>query len=563
MANAHASAHDHVNTFTDSQKKIALTVVAVAFVMDLLDSTIVNIAIPSIQTNLSASYASIQWLIAGYLLAFATLLVTGGRMGDVFGYKKIFMIGVAGFTVASLLSGLAWSPEILIATRVLQGAMAALMVPQVISTMQIMYKPHERGAINGLFGTLGGLAASLGPVIGGLLIQANIAGLDWRPIFLINVPIGIAALILAARYLPSGKSPHPLKLDIRGTFILVIALSLLIFPLIQGRELDWPTWTIIMVLTSIPAFALFVWSQIKRDKKDGSALVQPSLFKNRSFGVGLIVNLTFEAAMLGYFLTFGLFLQIGLGYSAIHAALTGLPLAVGITATMIGLGSKIPLLGRRALSLGTIIMAVGLTITTSVIFAFSTDLNSFELIPGLIITGVGMGFIFGSLFAAVLNGVDSKHAGSASGTLNAVQQIGGAVGIAVIGVVFFGHLTSGAETSFTTVEPQIRSELATQHVPAQVQDTIISQTKKCFIDRAHEKDATVVPQSCKVLMVSPNNQGQTTIGDSLANSAKKANAINFQYAFRWAIGYELSLIAFTFGLSFLLPKKFRQEAYEG
>jgi EmrB/QacA subfamily drug resistance transporter len=561
MVNNLVSTQNGVSSFTVAQKKIALIVVSVAFVMDLLDSTIVNIAIPSIQTNLGASFASIQWLVAGYLLAFATLLVTGGRMGDVFGYKKIFMIGVAGFTVASLLSGLAWSPEILIATRVLQGAMAALMVPQVISTMQIMYKPSERGVINGLFGTLGGLAATLGPVVGGLLIQVNIAGLDWRPIFLINVPIGIAALILAAKYLPSGKSPHPLKLDIRGTFILVIALTLLIFPLIQGRELDWPIWTIIMACSSIPVFALFVWSQLKRDKKDGSALVEPSLFKNRSFGTGLLVNLTFEAGLLGYFLTFGLFLQIGLGYSAIHAALSGLPLAVGITATMVGFGSKIALLGRRALILGALIIAIGLSITTLVIFAFSTDLNSFELIPGLIITGVGMGLVFGSLYAAVLNGVDAQHAGSASGTLNAVQQIGGAIGVAIIGVVFFGHLTTGAAGSFASVEPQIRRELSALNIPIAAQDTIIGESKNCFVDRAHEKDATVVPPSCKALVVSPSDSIQKTIGDSVTKSAKTANTVNFQHAFRWAVVYEVALIALTFGISFLLPKKFELDAH--
>lgn len=559
MAAEHQSAHSRAQAFTPRQKQIALIVAASAFVMDLLDSTIVNIAIPSIQTNLSASYASIQWLVAGYLLAFATLLVTGGRMGDVFGYKKLFMIGVAGFTVASLLSGLAWSPEILIATRVLQGAMAALMVPQVTSMMQILYKPSERAAVNGLFGALGGLSASLGPVIGGLLIQANLFGLDWRPIFLINVPVGIAALFLAARYLPNGKSPHPLKLDVRGTFLLIASLTLLIFPLIQGRELDWPAWTFVMLFASIPTFLLFVWSQIRRDKQNGSALVQPSMFKVRSFGVGLGVNLAFEAAMLGYFLTFGLFLQIGLGFSPIHAALTGLPLAVGITTAMIGFSKFIPKLGRRAISLGALTMAIGLSITTFVIFNVGVDLNSFQLIPGLVIMGFGMGFVFGALYAAVLNGVDSKHAGSASGTLNAVQQIGGAVGVAVIGVVFFGQLTSGAAANFGSVESTIRTQLAAEHIPDPAQDAIISGLQSCFVDRAHEKDSSVVPDSCKT---DASAQLSPAVTDILVNGAKKANTVNFQHAFRIAFFYEIGLIAAAIGLSFFLPKLFRQDAYE-
>jgi len=562
MAQAHTSAQSHALTFSDKQKKIAITVVATAFVMDLLDSTIVNIAIPSIQQNLHASYADIQWIVAGYLLAFATLLVTGGRMGDVFGYKKIFMIGVAGFTVASLLSGLAWDPSILIVTRVLQGSMAALMVPQVISTMQIMYKPHERGAINGLFGMLGGLSASLGPVIGGLLIKANIVGLDWRPIFLINVPIGIVALILATRYLPNGKSTHPLKLDVLGTIFLVLALGLLIFPLIQGREYGWPAWAFILVACSIPFFVLFVLSQIRKDRKDGSSLIAPSLFKKRSFGVGLGINLVFEMAMLGFFLTFGLFAQIGLGYTPIHAALNGLPIAVGITFAMIAFGqSVIPKLGRKALQIGSVVMALGLLITNLAIFHFGPGINSFEFIPGLLITGLGMGFFFGSLFAAVLNDVDPQHAGSASGTLNAIQQIGGAVGIAIIGVIFFGQLTTGASANFDTTTAKLKAELTAQHIPATTQSSIISGVKKCFVDRNAEQDSSVVPASCKTVSTAP--QLGSVVSSDIANAAKTANTVNFQYAFRAAFFFEVGAIALSVILSFFLPKQFRKEAYEG
>lgn len=561
MAKKHVSAHDSASAFTDKQKKIALVVVATAFVMDLLDSTIVNIGIPSIQSNLGASYASIQWLVAGYLLAFATLLVTGGRMGDVFGYKKIFMIGVAGFTVASLLSGLAWSPEILIATRVLQGAMAALMVPQVISMMQVMYKPSERGAINGLFGMLGGLAASLGPIIGGLLIQGNIFGLDWRPIFLINVPVGIIALILAVRYLPEGKSPHPLKLDIVGTVLLMASLSVLIYPLIQGRELDWPAWVFYLMATALPLLALFVWSQIRKDKKDGSALVPPALFHHRSVTYGLIVNLAFEAAMLGYFLTFGLFLQIGLGFSAIHAALTGLPLAVGITVSMVMFGQTlIPKLGRTAITLGATLMAIGIGITTWIFFAKGLDTNSFELIPGLLIMGLGMGAVFGTLYAAVLNGVDPKNAGAASGTLSAIQQIGGSIGIAVIGVVFFGFLTSGSSAHFDTVVPKLQDKLTALQVPVEAQTAIIASTKACFVDRSHEKDSSIIPASCQTNSSQPVNQA---LVDLITSSAKEANEVNFAHAFRWAYIYELGFLALTVALSFLLPRKFNRDAYEG
>lgn len=523
--------------------------------MDLLDSTIVNIAIPSIQSNLHASFASIQWLVAGYLLAFATFLITGGRMGDVFGYKKIFLIGVAGFTVASLLSGLAWSPEILIFTRILQGASAALMVPQVMSTMQIMYKPNERGAVNGLFGTIGGLSASLGPVIGGILIHANIFNLDWRPIFFINVPVGIAAFFLAMRFLPEGRSPHPLKLDVIGTILVVITLSLLVYPLIQGRELDWPIWTFIMLGLAIPAFFIFIMSQRRKDRKDKSALVQPSLFKARSFGSGLAINLIFQVAMSGFFLTFGLFTQIGLGFSPIHAAVTGLPISAGIMVSMIIFGrTLIPSLGRKAISIGAAGMAVGLSILVWMIFAIGININSWQLIPGQFIAGIGMGFLFGALYTAVLDGVDTKHAGSASGTLNAVQQVGGAIGIAVIGVIYFGQLSSGSAVHFDAVEPRIQSQLTAAHVPDATQTAIINGAKTCFVDRSHEKDSTVVPDSCQVLLNSPGAPSQ--ISAIVQNGVKEANAINFQHAFKWAIIFDVAIIIVTIGLSFLLPKKF-------
>ncbi|HSX28193.1 MAG TPA: MFS transporter [Candidatus Saccharimonadales bacterium] len=555
----HISAQDSAAGFSNKMRTVALVVVALAFVMDLLDSTIVNIAIPSIQTNLGASYSAIQWLVAGYALAFALLLVTGGRMGDVFGYKKLFMIGVGGFTIASLFSGLAWSPNALIFARLLQGSMAALMVPQVMSLMQVMYKPQERGAINGLFGALGGMAASLGPIIGGVLIKANLFGWDWRPIFLINVPIGLFGLLAAAKYLPDGKSSHPLKLDISGTFIIILAMSLFIFPLIQGRELGWPKWSLAMIVASLPVFALFAWWQKRKERVGEAPLILPALFKSRSFGTGLMMNLIFEAAMIGFFLTFGLLLQIGLGYTPIHAALTGLPVAFGIAFTMATMGEKvIPKLGRYAFHIGTVTMALGLGITSLIFHHYVLDTHSWQLIFGLLCIGIGMGFVFSSLFAAVLNGVDASHAGSASGTLNAVQQIGGAIGIALIGLIFFGQLSHGAATSFSAVEPHLRQELTAQHIPDVAQEGIIQGLKTCFVDRSKEKDSTVIPESC--------NQTQTmsvssTLQNTLTTTARRANATNFTTAFRWSSLFNVSLLAVTFSLAFLLPARFRSEAY--
>jgi EmrB/QacA subfamily drug resistance transporter len=550
------SAQENAAGFSPRMRTIALIIVALAFVMDLLDGTIVNIAIPSIQANLSTTYAAIQWIIAGYSLAFALLLVTGGRMGDVFGYKKLFMIGIGGFTIASLLSGVSIDTNMLLVARLLQGAMAALMVPQVMSLMQVMYKPEERGVINGLFGMLGGIAASLGPVIGGLLIKADIFHLDWRPIFLINVPIGLFGLLAATKYLPNGKSSHPLKLDISGTFIIMVALVLLVFPLIQGRELNWPLWSFVMMIASLPFFYLFIYWQRYKARTGASPLVQPSLFKNRSFGVGLSINLLFQAAMLGFFLTFGLSMQIGLGFSAIHAALTGIPTAIGIAFTMAVLGETvIPKLGRKALFLGCVIMAVGLLTTTTVLHHYSYHIHSWQLIPGLLLIGMGMGFVFGSLYAAVLNGVDTRHAGSASGILNAVQQVGGAIGIAVVGVIFFGQLGHSAVSSFNQVRPSIQTQLTAQHIPAPVQSGILSTTEQCFVTRSTEKDTSVVPPSCKTKQSSSPSSQQ--LSAAVGKGSLHANSINFENAFRWATVYEVLILVLTVGLALFLPAYFQ------
>lgn len=557
--NSAVSAQEHAATFTSKRRSIALIIVSLAFVMDLLDSTIVNVAIPSIRVNLSATYSAIQWVVAGYALAFAVLLVTGGRMGDVYGYKKLFLIGITGFTIASFLSGISPTPDVLIAARLLQGSMAALMVPQVMSLMQIMYAPSERGAINGLFGTLGGLSASLGPVVGGLLIRGNWFHWDWRPIFLINVPIGIFGVLAAIKYLPDGKSSHPLRLDIFGTLLVMTAMLLLIFPLIQGRELGWPSWTILMMIASIPVFALFAWWQGHKMAIDGSPLVLPALFKNISFSVGLGVNFVFEMAMIGFFLTFGLLLQIGLGYSPIHAALTGIPTAVGIALTMALVGpTLLPKLGRYALSIGTVIMAIGLILTTWVLHHYNLQVHTWQLIPSLLVVGVGMGMVFGSLFGVVLNGVDASHAGSASGTLNAVQQVGGSIGVALVGVIFFGQLSHAAPASFNRVSPHLSSSLIAQHIPSPAQVQIISGSKACFVDRTREQDTSVVPASCQAPAGTLTQNPAVT--RSVVATTLEANAVNFNNAFKWSIVYTTFLLGLTFLLTFFLPVRVKPVA---
>jgi EmrB/QacA subfamily drug resistance transporter len=542
---------------TGRRRTLALVIVALAFVMDLLDNTIVNIAIPSIQRDLGATYSAIQWLSAGYALAFAVLLITGGRLGDVVGYKRLFLVGVVGFTLASLLSGLAWSTEILIAARLLQGVTAALMAPQVISLMQVMYKPNERAAVMGLFGALGGLAASLGPIIGGLLIEWNIAGLDWRPIFLMNVPIGVFAVLAGIRYLPEGRSPHPLRLDVLGTVLVVVALGLLVFPLIQGRELDWPAWAFGMMAASLPLFAVFWLWQLRKQRRDGSPLVIPALFRIHSFRVGLLVNIVFQMLLLAFFLTFTLVLQIGLGYDVLPAALTGIPTAVGISVSIGVLAPKIvPRLGRYTLTVGAALMAVGLAAVLWVLAAVREDTNGWELAPGLLVVGLGMGLVMGLFFSVTLKDVDPAHAGSASGTMSALSQVGGAIGIALVGVIFFGGVTAGAGPAFDGVAKEVRTQLVGAGVPAAAAGDVVRDVRACYVDRASAKDGSVVPASCRALQQASGAGGAS---GALAAPIRKATADDFIGAFTAATVYSLALLVVAVLLGLLLPRRIEFE----
>lgn len=442
-APAARSAQAHAATYTDKRRKIALLVIATAFVMDLMDSTILNIALPTIQHSMHASYTALQWMAAGYTLTFALLLITGGRMGDVFGYKKLFIWGLIGFMFTSLLTGIAWSPDILVAARLLQGAAAALMVPQVLSVVQLLYKPGERVAVNGMLGGLSAIATTLGPIVAGILMKLNVAHLGWRPIFLINIPVGLAALFLGTKYLPQGKSEHAAKIDGFGTLLVSAAIGLLIFPLMQGHELGWPAWTFVMAAASVPVLGLFAWWQRRLSRRNGSPLVVPALFRHRSFNVGLVLSLLVFASMSAFAFTFTLLLQAGYGFSPIHTILTGIFVTVGIMPT-VGLLSKkvIPAMGRWAITVGSLITALGLGAVGYAVTHAHGALTTWQLAPMLIVMGAGFGMAFAPLLPYVLSKVNPQDAGSASGVANAVQQVGGSLGVALVGIVFFGNLVS-------------------------------------------------------------------------------------------------------------------------
>jgi EmrB/QacA subfamily drug resistance transporter len=547
-------------------RTIALWVVLLAFFMDLLDTTIVNVAIPSIQAHLGTSYSAIQWIIAGYSLAFALFLITGGRLGDIHGYKTMFLAGMAGFVAASAASGLAPSTAVLIAARLAQGFSAAMMVPQILSTIQVMYPiPEERQVVSAYYGALGGVATVAGPILGALLVSGDLFGLGWRTIFLVNVPVGIAAMLLAWRYLPMAKSPNPLRLDLVGVAIVVAAMLLLMYPLIQGRELGWSPWTFAAMAASLPAFLIFAWSQVAKDRRDGSPLVVPRLFAHRSFVAGLMLSGVFFAVIAGFFLILTLFLQVGLGYDVLTAGLTGIPFSLGVSVAA-GLSGPVlvPRFGRVVIQAGPVVLIAGLLAFLATIDLVGGAVTPFQLVPSLLLQGAGMGFVVASLYPFILADVPIDNAGSASGVVTAVGQIGGAAGVALVGVIFFGLLADNAATSVAGVRDALRADLTAAGLPPAFHSDIIDPFEACFRDRGSSRDFGETPESCRqaeaaqtVFAFAEPGTARKIVAATSARAAE-ANQRNFTAAVSRAIWWEVAGLIVVFAVSFLLPRRPRR-----
>jgi EmrB/QacA subfamily drug resistance transporter len=558
---------------------VALAVVLVAAFMILLDISIVNVAIPSIQRDIHASYAQIQFVVAGYLLAYAVMLITGGRLGDIVGRKLMFIIGVAGFTLASLLCGLSQSGDQIVAFRVFQGLMAALMYPQIFSIIQVVIPIERRATAFGLFGATIGLATVTGPLAGGLIINANIAGLDWRPIFLINLPIGIFAVVAALIYLPESKAPNAPRLDLVGVAIVSVGLFLLTFPLVEGRDANWPWWTYAMLLAALVTLAAFVLFERARERAGKDPLVVLSLFENRSFMAGVALYFVFFSAMPSLFLTLNLWLQIGLGFDALKTGLTVIPFAIG-SGVFSGVSARlIGRFGRNVLTAGGVILIVGVLATIFTARQAGPGLQGPELIPALFICGMGLGLIIAPSINFILSAVDNRDAGSASGVITTVQQMGGAFGIAAIGVIFFGLVGSNADPVTADQVPKMEATMATVGVPTAVADQFIGLYRVCFHDRAIAKDPTVNPSSCfKALGYRPTPaqlgltpqeaaaQGPRTGGVAqklFKDSATEARQRDFTNAIQGSLIYNLVAFMIAFLLIFLLPRHVRPQGQPG
>jgi EmrB/QacA subfamily drug resistance transporter len=430
-----------------TRKWLTLAVVLLGTFMVLLDVGIVNVATPTIQRTLGASDAQIQLIVASYQLGYAVFLITGGRLGDLFGRKRLFVVGLVAFVLTSALCGLAPNALSLIVARALQGLAAALMYPQVASIIQVTFAPAERARAFGLFGATIGLGTITGPLLGGLLVAANIAGTSWRPIFLVNVPIGLLAMLAALLLLRESRGATGQRLDLVGTALVSLALVLLTVPVVEGRAVGWPLWA----WGALGGGALLLWVFVRYERalmqRGGAPLLDLRLFTDRAFSVGLVLTAVFFLGIVSFFLYMATFLQSGLGFVPLRSATTLVPFQ--ITSFFVSLVSArlTARLGRGVLSLASLLLTIGMALIAAIIAWRGAALQGPELLPALVLCGAGFGCFIGPSLSIILMGVRPENAGAASGVLATVGQVASAFGVALIGTLLFellGGATSGA-----------------------------------------------------------------------------------------------------------------------
>ena len=421
---------------------VMLPVVLIAMFMAGFDIWAVNVAAPSLQRDLHVSEAALQLVVGGYAFMYATGMVTGGRLGDMFGYRRLFFIGVLSFVVASLLCGVSQSPAELVAARLVQGLTGAVMVPQVLALITAAFPPRERSRALSWYGATMGLGFVSGQILGGGLIQSNVFGLGWRAIFLVNVPVGVIAVAIAALVVPHARGQRRPRLDPLGAVGISASLALALVPLTLGRDEGWPAWTWASMAAALPALALTLAWERRLTRGGGEPLLDLSLFRDRAFSAGLVLNFVVIFFFGSFMFVLTLLLQSGLGQSPLHAGLDNLPLALTFMACCL-LGPLVNArLGARSITLGTSISGVGAVVFALLGLHLGGHLTGWDTAIATVFIGVGQGLTVPSLMSGVLAHVRPERAGAAAGVLTTTQQFAIASGVAIIGAVFYGALGS-------------------------------------------------------------------------------------------------------------------------
>jgi EmrB/QacA subfamily drug resistance transporter len=537
-----------------------LAIILTAVFMQLLDTTITMVGVPSIQGSLHSSFGEIQLVVAGYMLAFACVLVAGGSLGNTYGRKRMFLWGMAGFTIASAVCGAAPDALTLICSRVVQGMCSGLMFPQVLSIIQVVFRKEQRNKAIGLYGATIGLATILGPVTGGALIDLNIAGWGWRSIFYINVPIGLAAIALGVAMIPESRAGAGRRIDLPGAGLLGAGLFLLVLPLVIGRDQGWPAWSFGCLAASPFVLAAFAGYERRRTSRRNGPLIDTTLFRQRPFTLGLIACLVFFTGIPSFFMILLLTLQAGLGYSPVKAGAVTLGFAVALAIGSARSTAVTKRLGTRVLMAGCALMIIGQLGVIGVMDWAGTGLQGWQLLAPMFVAGLGGGFFIAPVTSVVLAGITARDSGAASGALATVQQVGAALGIAVVGVIFFGLLGANAGSSSASAVPQLRHELTVADVPAAQQRVIITKFDACFSARAHATDPSSTPAVCaqteRQLAASPAPAAvKAAVATAINTDAVPAARLDdFTQSMRVTLWWQVGVFALALVLASRLPK---------
>ncbi len=428
---------------SDPRRHRAMWVLLAASVMNLLDITIVNVALPRMEVDLGATSNQLEWVSAIYILAFAAGLLPFGRFGDILGRKRIFLWGIGGFTAASVLCGIAPGIGTLIAARMVQGLAAAMMIPQTLAIIQVLFSDAERPKAFARFASVTSVAAVCGPIIGGALISFDIGGLDWRPIFLVNLPFGLLAIWAGIRWITPIAPDPDMRADPVGVLLFASASLLVVFPLVEGRAFGWPWWCFVLILAGGLAAAAFVAWEASRAAAGRAELLPASLLRNPMFMAGIVTVMLFASVPPGFFMMLALFFQSGFDLTPLQSGLTTVTFPLGIMATSTLSGRINGRFPEGRMVLGAVLLLIGMTWVKIAVGNVGETLDPVQFLAPLGVCGLGMGFVIVTLFQIVLGHVPRRDAGAGSGSLQAFQQVGGALGIAVTGQIFFSTLSHG------------------------------------------------------------------------------------------------------------------------
>ncbi len=405
----------------------------------IFDLFVVNVAIPSMQSTLSASFAQISFIIAAYELAYGVLLIAGSRLGDRHGRRRVFMLGMAGFALASALCGLAPTADTLIAARILQGMAAAMLFPQVYALIRVSYDGQARRRAFGLLGMTLGLAAIAGQVLGGWIVHADLFGLAWRGIFLINVPLGLLAWRLAC-HIPESREPSGADMDWPGAALVGVGLALLLLALIEGPQRHWPAWTVACGLASAAVLAGFARMQRRIGSRGGAPLVDLALLAQPRFAAGCVLVMLVFSTASALFLCYALLVQTGFGLDALTAGLIFAPASVGFVAGSMAAPRLAARFGTPAITLAALLYGAATAALILRVKAAGAGLDPWSLLPVLVWLGAAQGAVNTPLVNLALGFVDDRRAGMAAGIVSTLQQIGAALGVSAVGMLFSGTL---------------------------------------------------------------------------------------------------------------------------